>query len=80
VKLAGVFAAAGETEPAERLYRRVLEWSETDRPHRARETQFIALVGSPAVEALLGLAELADARGDTAAADELRVRAELTSA
>jgi predicted ATPase/DNA-binding SARP family transcriptional activator len=80
VKLAGVFAAAGETEPAERLYRRVLEWSETDRPHRARETQFIALVGSPAVEALLGLAELADARGDTAAADELRVRAELTPA
>ena len=38
---------------------------------------FAALADSPATAALFGLAELADARGDTAAADELRERAGL---
>jgi tetratricopeptide (TPR) repeat protein len=77
VKLAGVLAAAGETEPAERLYMKVLEWSETNRPHRSRENEFVALAGSPTAEALRRLAELADARGNTTAADTLRARAEL---
>ncbi len=72
VKLADVLAAAGDAATAERLYRSVVEWSEVERPHRARETQFIALAGSPATAAVLGLAELADARGDAAAADALR--------
>ena len=57
---------------AERLYREVLEWSQAQRPHQARESLFVALAGSPATAALLGLAELAEARGDTAAADEFR--------
>jgi hypothetical protein len=38
------------------------------------------LVGSPATAALVGLAELADARGDSAAADELRAEAGLAPA
>ncbi len=75
VKLAGVLAAAGDAATAERLYRSVVEWSEVERPHQARETQFIALAGSPGSAALLGLAELADTRGDAAAADALRARA-----
>ena len=33
---------------AERLYRQVLEWSQTQRPHQARESLFVALAGSPA--------------------------------
>ena len=80
VKLAGVLAAAGDAATAERLYRNVVEWSKGERPHQARETQFIALAGSPAAAALLALAELADARGDAAAADSLRARAALASA
>ena len=48
------------------------------RPREARETLFAALADSPPTAALLGLAELADARGDTASADELRQRAGLT--
>ena len=64
-------------DAAERLYREVLEWSQTQRPHQARESLFLALAGSPATAALLGLAELAEARGDTASADELRGRAGL---
>ena len=49
----------------------------SQRPRQARESLFVALAGSPATAALLGLAELAEARGDTAAADELRGRADL---
>ena len=63
-------AAAGDAQTAERLYREVLEWSQTQRPHQARESLFVALAGSPAAAALRGLAELAEARGDTAAADD----------
>jgi predicted ATPase/DNA-binding SARP family transcriptional activator len=58
VQLARVAAAAGDAASAERLYRQVLEWSQTERPHQAREGLFLALTGSPATAAELGLAEL----------------------
>jgi len=78
VQLAHIAAATGDADGAESLYRRVLEWAQLQRPHQARESLFLALAGSPATAALLGLAELADARGDTAAANELRGRTDLT--
>ena len=74
-RLAQVLAAVGDAEAAATLYRDVIDWSEEPRQHAAREALFIALVGSPATAALLGLAELADARGDADVADELRARA-----
>ena len=74
VQLARIAAATGDADGAESLYRRVLEWAQLQRPHQARESLFLALAGSPATAALLGLAELAEARGDTAAADEFRGR------
>jgi predicted ATPase/DNA-binding SARP family transcriptional activator len=77
IQLARIATAAGAAESAERLYRQVLEWSETERQHQARESLFLALAGSPATAALLGLAELAEARGDAASADEFRGRARL---
>ena len=76
-QLGRVAAAAGDAEGAERLYREVLAWSETPRPHHARESLFVALAGSPGTAALLGLADLAEAGGDSASADELRGRAGL---
>ncbi len=79
VELGRVLAAAGDDATAERLYRTVLDWSALPRPHRARETLFIALAGDPATAALLGLADLADAQGDAMAADDLRRRAGLRS-
>ena len=75
VQLGRNAAAAGDTAGAERLYREVLEWSLNERPRQARESLFLALAGSPAATALAGLAELAEVRGDTAAADDLRARA-----
>jgi tetratricopeptide (TPR) repeat protein len=75
LQLGRIAAAAGDPEGAERLFHRVLEWSRAERKHQARESLFVALGGSPATAALLGLAELADARGDTAAAVDLRGRA-----
>jgi predicted ATPase/DNA-binding SARP family transcriptional activator len=77
VQLARTAAAGEDAKTAERLYRQVLEWSQTQRPHQARESLFVALAGSPAPAALLGLADIAEARGDTASADELRGRADL---
>jgi predicted ATPase/DNA-binding SARP family transcriptional activator len=77
VQLARCIAAAGDADAAEQLYREVLDWSQAERPHQAREALFVALAGSPVTSALLGLAELAEARGDAAAADELRARAGL---
>jgi len=76
VNLARVLAAAGDTETAERLYRNVLEWSRTPRPHQARESLNITLAGNPEAAARLGLAELAEARGDTLATYELRADSE----
>ncbi|HZC30537.1 MAG TPA: hypothetical protein VE261_03395, partial [Gaiellaceae bacterium] len=63
LQLARIAAVAGDAAAAERLYRQVLEWSRTARPHEARESLFLALAGSPATAAELGLAELA---GDAA--------------
>jgi hypothetical protein len=77
VALARNAAAAEDAETAERLYRQVVEWSQTQRPRQARESVFLALAGSPATAALLGLADIAEARGDTASADDLRERADL---
>jgi predicted ATPase/DNA-binding SARP family transcriptional activator len=74
LQLARNAAQTGDTDAAERLYRQVLDWSQTRRVHQARESLFIALAGSPAAAALLGLAEIAEARGDTASAHDLRAR------
>ena len=79
-RLAQLLVATGDAEDAESLYRDVVAWSEEPRRHEAREALFIALAGSPATAALLGLAELADADGDPEAADDLRARAGLTLA
>jgi predicted ATPase/DNA-binding SARP family transcriptional activator len=76
-KLARVFEAVGDAAAAATLYRDVISWSEEARRHEAREALFIALAGSPTTAAFLGLAELAEARGDTASADDLRGRAGL---
>jgi predicted ATPase/DNA-binding SARP family transcriptional activator len=77
VQLGRIATAAGDEGGAEKLYRQVVEWSQMQRPHQARESLFVALAGSPARAALLGLAELSAARGDTASADEFRGRAGL---
>ena len=76
-KLAQLFEAVDDAEAAASLYRDVIAWSEEARRHEAREALFMALTGSPATAALLGLAKLAEARGDTASADDLRARAGL---
>jgi tetratricopeptide (TPR) repeat protein len=80
VQLGRVLAATGDADTAARLYRSALESSERPQPHRARESLQLMLAGSPHRAALVGLAELADARGDVAAADELRARAQFASA
>jgi hypothetical protein len=77
LQLARDAAQTGDTDTAERLYRQVLDWSQTRRPRQARESLFLALAGSPAAAALLGLAELAEARGDAASARDLRARSGL---
>jgi predicted ATPase/DNA-binding SARP family transcriptional activator len=77
-QLARVLAAGGDVETAEKLYRSVVEWSEWRRPHQSRESLFLALAGSPSATALAGLADLADlaeARGEHAAAVDLRALA-----
>jgi predicted ATPase/DNA-binding SARP family transcriptional activator len=80
VELGRARAAAGDAETAERLYRQALDWSAGPRPHRARESLFVVIAGSPATGALLGLADLAADRGATETADELRARAEFAAA
>jgi predicted ATPase/DNA-binding SARP family transcriptional activator len=77
IQLARIAVGRGDAPAAERQYRQVLERSQTQRPREAREILIAALADSPPTAALRGLAELADARGDTAAADELRQRAGL---
>jgi tetratricopeptide (TPR) repeat protein len=79
-RLGQVLEKGGDRDAAGSLYRAVVAWSEEPRRHMAREALFIALAGSPATRALLGLAELAEASGDSEAADELRARAELALA
>jgi tetratricopeptide (TPR) repeat protein len=59
VQLGRIAAASGDVDGAERLYREVLEWSQVQRPHQARESLFVALAGSPATAALQGLEEIA---------------------
>jgi tetratricopeptide (TPR) repeat protein len=61
VQLGRIAAATGDADTAESLYRRVLDWSQLQRPHQARESLFVALVGVPATAAELGLAEIAAA-------------------
>jgi hypothetical protein len=41
------------------VYREVVEWKETARPHEAREILFDALAGNPADAAQSGLEEIA---------------------
>jgi predicted ATPase/DNA-binding SARP family transcriptional activator len=60
VQLARIAGATGDAAAAARLYRQVLEWSQTGRPHEARESLFRALGGSPATAAELGLAGLGE--------------------
>jgi len=60
VVLARIAAASGDGAVARQLYQQVLEWSQTERPHEARESLFLALAGSPATAAELGLAELGE--------------------
>jgi hypothetical protein len=75
VQLARCAAATGDADRAERLYREVLEWARKERPRQARESLFLALAGSPDAAARAGLADVADVRDDTGAADDLRRRA-----
>jgi predicted ATPase/DNA-binding SARP family transcriptional activator len=63
-ELGRIAAATGDAASAESLYRQVIEWSQAERPHQARESLFLALVGSPATAAEHGLTEL----GETAIA------------
>jgi len=77
VELARALAAAGDVDTAEELYRGVAHWSDAQRPRQGRESLFDALAGRPAAAALLGLATIAEARGDATAAAELRARAGL---
>ena len=80
VELGRARAAAGDADTAARLYRQVLDASVRPRPHRMRERFFVTIAGSPATGALHGLADLAAARGEPEAADELRAQAELAAA
>jgi tetratricopeptide (TPR) repeat protein len=75
VQLARVLEAAGDADIPEMLYGTVVEWSQTPRPRQVRESLFVVLAGSPGAAALRGLARLAAARGDDAAADNLQARA-----
>ena len=75
VQLAHVQERAGDTDTAETLYNRVVEWSQTARPRQVRESLFVGLAGSPGAAALHGLARLAAARGHDDAAEDLQARA-----
>jgi hypothetical protein len=77
VQLGRIALAAGDVDAAESLYRQVVEWSQMERPHQARESLFVALAGSPGTAALLGLADIAEACGDIASAEDFRGRASL---
>jgi predicted ATPase len=66
VELGRVLAGVGDTDTAARLYRDVLEWADKPRPHRARESLFLALAEDPAGAARAGLDDLGQPR-ETAA-------------
>jgi predicted ATPase len=66
VRLARVLAASGAADSAEELYRDVLDWSDRERPHEARESLFLALGGDPGSAARAGLDDLGQP-GDQAA-------------
>lgn len=51
--------ALGQTDTAEALYRRVVDWSRAERPQQPRETFLAALTGSPAGAALSSAVETA---------------------
>ena len=60
VVLAQIAVASGDGPGARELYQQVLEWSQSERPHEARESLFLALAGDPATAAERGLAELGE--------------------
>jgi len=62
VHLARLAVAAGDSQAAEKLYREVVDWSEAARRHEGRESLYLALGGRPGAAALLGLAQLEEAR------------------
>ena len=66
VRLGRVLSAAGAADSAEALYRSVLEWSDRQRPHEARESLFLALAGDPGSAAEAGLDDLGRPGGRTA--------------
>jgi predicted ATPase/DNA-binding SARP family transcriptional activator len=59
VGLARVLEARGDPATAETLCRSVIEWAQARRPHQARESLFVALVGDPAEAAELALGTVA---------------------
>ena len=75
VRLARVLAASGAADSAEELYRDVLDWSDTERPHEARESLFLALGGDPGTAARAGLDDLGQPgeRADTPTGAETAV-------
>jgi predicted ATPase/DNA-binding SARP family transcriptional activator len=66
VRLGRVLAATGDADSAETLYRSVLEWSDEQRPHEARESLFLALAEDPGTAARAGLDDLGWPGGSTA--------------
>jgi hypothetical protein len=69
-RLAHLLRATGDIAGAAGLYRQVIEWSQAPRRREVREAFFVALVGSPASAALVGLAELDEADAGVARAQE----------
>ena len=61
-----MLAASGDADSAEALYRAVLEWSDKQRPHEARESLFLALAGDPGSAAGAGLDDLGRPAGSAA--------------
>jgi tetratricopeptide (TPR) repeat protein len=62
VELGRILTAVGDTDTAARLYRDVLEWADTPRPHGARESLFLAIAEDPGTAARAGLDDLGQPR------------------
>jgi hypothetical protein len=60
VELGRILASGGDTDTAGRLYRNVVAWGRTARPHEPRESLFVALLDDPAAAAQAALAELGE--------------------